>query len=239
MLKPVLVVISALSLMVSVSCKKEGSETTSKIDDQASPSSAKAQAASSSPASPPPKQMADSSELAAVLAIMKPYEGCREQLAADQTDLARCAADLKAATSKVGDLEVAKKMAAAANALAAAPTDDIEKQRLAFGEVSRLIEVMLTKTPAAAAQYNMYECPMAKGFKRWAQPIHSGPARSDTPSNSMANPYMGAKMLSCGSPVHDHHKGSMMKSGAMKNDRMMHGGETDRVMKHDGSHGNH
>ncbi len=230
MLKSVLVLISVLSL--TVSCKKEGSETASKASDQTPPSSTKAEVAPRTSTS-----ARSDTELAAVLAIMKPYEACREQLASDQTDLARCAAEFKFATDKASAREVDPKMAAAAKALVAAPADDIEKQRLAFGEVSRLIEVMLTNTPAAAAQYNMYECPMAKGFKRWAQPIGSGQAASGTKSNSMANPYMGTKMLSCGSPVHDHQQGAMMEKRAMKSDDMMHGDSSG--MKQDSAHGNH
>jgi hypothetical protein len=60
---------------------------------------------------------------------------------------------------------------------------------------------------------------MAKGYKRWAQP-----------EAKLANPYMGAKMLECGTEVHDHHQGMkegahMMKGAPMKGAGDMHGGQ--------------
>jgi threonine/homoserine/homoserine lactone efflux protein len=38
--------------------------------------------------------------------------------------------------------------------------------------------------------YHVFECPMAKGYKRWVQP-----------TDELENPYMGQEMLTCGSEV--------------------------------------
>lgn len=142
----------------------------------------------------------------AARAIMDKYEACRAKLAADDSALSDCAGEI-AAAARAGEAaltDTAKKaaadIAAAADALAKTAGDDIEKLRLGFGEVSKPVETLLTSTPEVAAKYKMYECPMAKGFKRWAQPDMGA-------DHAMANPYMGKKMLQCGSEVHDHHSG--------------------------------
>ncbi len=135
--------------------------------------------------------------------MMDSYEVCRALLAGDSTEgIADCANGIasaskashgaapEAAHEHIGSLEKAAK------ALAAAPADDIEATRLAFGVVSESVVALLMSAPEAAKDYHLFECPMAKGYKRWAQP-----------GVELQNPYMGAKMLTCGSEVHDHHKG--------------------------------
>ncbi len=136
--------------------------------------------------------------------MMDSYEVCRALLAGDSTEgIANCANEIvtaskashgaapEAAHTHIATLETA------ALALAAAPADDIAATRLAFGAVSESVVAMLMSAPDAAKDYHLFECPMAKGYKRWAQP-----------GAELQNPYMGAKMLSCGSEVHDHHKGT-------------------------------
>jgi hypothetical protein len=136
--------------------------------------------------------------------MMDSYEVCRALLAGDSTEgIANCANGIvtaskashgaapEAAHTHIATLETA------ALALAAAPADDIAATRLAFGAVSESVVAMLMSAPDAAKDYHLFECPMAKGYKRWAQP-----------GAELQNPYMGAKMLSCGSEVHDHHKGT-------------------------------
>ena len=137
--------------------------------------------------------------------MMDSYETCRTLLAADKTEgIGDCAKGIVDAskTSHADAPEAAHEhigaVVKAAEALAAAPTDDIEKLRLSFGDLSKSIVAMLGAAPEAAKEYHVFECPMAKGYKRWAQP-----------TAEMGNPYMGTKMLSCGSEVHDHHKAMM------------------------------
>ena len=161
-----------------------------------------------------------------VATIMKPYEDCRALLAADKREgIAECAkamsdaAKAAASSASEGAKEPLASIASAADALAAAAdADDLEKIRALYGEVSKPVVAMLTAIPEAAKDYHVFECPMAKGYKRWAQA-----------DKKIANPYMGTKMLECGSEVHDHHKGMMdeghsgMKEGHM--DGAKHGHE--------------
>lgn len=134
-----------------------------------------------------------------VVAIMTPYESCRAHLAADNGDLADCAAKLAAsARASSKSLAAAKEqvaaIASAAEALAKLPAEEVEAVRKQFGEVSRPIEQLLKTVPEAAGKFRVYECPMAQGFKRWAQLELDGKAE-------MGNPYMGTRMLQCGSDV--------------------------------------
>lgn len=158
---------------------------------------------------------ADDDAVAAVKSVMDPYERCRALLAGDTAEgIDSCAQDIaKAAEAGAGDVsEGAKKpmadLATAAQELAGAPKDDLAAVRLAFGDVSKAAVALLSAAPSAAVDYHVFECPMAKGYKRWAQT-----------SAEMANPYMGEKMLQCGSEVHDHHQG-MQDEHPVKGDHM-------------------
>ncbi len=144
--------------------------------------------------------------------MMKPYEECRALLAADKTEgIADCANGIAEAAKSAhaaapeATHEHITDLATAAEALAKAKSDDIAAVRLSFGEVSKSAVAMLVAAPKAAQSYHLFECPMAKGYKKWAQP-----------GATLENPYMGAKMLSCGSELHDHQAG--MKEGEMKDD---------------------
>lgn len=152
-------------------------------------------------AKPAPAKANPADAVKAVDAVMAPYEQCRALLAADKGDgVAACAeAMATAATANKGGVPAAAQphmdaIAAAAGELAKAPAGDLEALRLAFGKVSEPTVALLTAVPEAAKKYHVFECPMAKGYKRWAQP-----------TAELANPYMGTAMLTCGSEVHDHH----------------------------------
>lgn len=206
-----------LALGLASSCKKDDG-----AKKEPAPTARTKDPSAKTPATKPPvavaKPTASEADVAAALAVMTPYEACRTKLAADKGDLAECAAQIAEVAAKKTDgpaADAMKEIATAAAALAKAPADDIEGLRVAFGDVSKPVEAMLTAIPAAAAKYKVYECPMAKGFKRWAQPIEGETV-------AMANPYMGTKMLECGSEVYDHHTGAM-KSGDMKSGGMKHG----------------
>ena len=129
--------------------------------------------------------------------MMSSYEKCRSLLASDTTEgIDDCTAGMieaaKGAHTKAPEAahEPIGAVVKAAEALAAAPADDIEAVRLGFGELSKDLIAMLDSAPEVAATYHVFECPMAKGYQRWAQP-----------DAELANPYMGSSMLTCGSEV--------------------------------------
>lgn len=147
-----------------------------------------------------PEESKEDSSFAA--GMMNAYETCRSLLASDKSELADCAAGIVTASKSAhkdapeAAHEHISKMVSAAEAMAEIASDDIEAVRLGFGDVSEATVAMLTAAPEAAKSYHLFECTMAKGYQKWAQP-----------GKKLENPYMGTKMLSCGEEVHDHHKG--------------------------------
>ena len=115
-------------------------------------------------------------------ATLAAYERVRALLAADEIkgvgDAARA---LETEATK------AQYPAIATQAAKLAAVTEIEAARVAFGEVSREIITMLAKEPALAKGHHVFECPMTKGYRKWVQP-----------TDDLANPYMGKKMLACG-----------------------------------------
>jgi Cu(I)/Ag(I) efflux system membrane fusion protein len=126
------------------------------------------------------------------------YEALRAALADDRG--AGLAVELEALRPAVEAL-VADKAAGAADLrkgldgwMAAATKGggavDLKAARLAFGELSRGLVAVIAADPALQAGRFLFECPMAAGYQRWIQT-----------SATMMNPYMGKRMLECGSPV--------------------------------------
>ena len=129
--------------------------------------------------------------------VMVPYEQCHRLLAADTGDgVQLCAADVAAAAvaaQKNGSKATNAHLSAiemAARKLSRVPSSDLAALRLAYGELSRSVVSLVAATPTAKNNYHVFECPMAKGYKRWVQP-----------SGKLVNPYMGTAMLTCGSEV--------------------------------------
>ena len=117
------------------------------------------------------------------------YEACRALLTADKLEgVTDCAGKVAAAAKAAGQPEIAAK----AEAMAGTAADDMAALRLAFGEVSKPLVALLGSSPDVASNYHVFECPMAKGYQRWVQP-----------TATLENPYMGQKMLACGSEVSD------------------------------------
>ena len=121
------------------------------------------------------------------------YEGIRTALAADNLDpVAKQAeslanvAKIAAGKAKGGAKQSLDGMAKAALELKG--KEDIEEARLAFGELSKHVVGLIAKEPELQRDHHVFECPMAKGYKKWVQN-----------KEAMANPYMGKKMLQCGS----------------------------------------
>ncbi len=129
---------------------------------------------------------------------MKPiydsYDRIHASLAADAlTGVAASAATLSKAASRAS---AAASGAAATelDALASAATElasatALPAARSAFGEVSRHLVAAVAARPELGAGRLVFACPMAKGYRKWVQK-----------GDRIENPYMGTKMLGCGTP---------------------------------------
>jgi membrane fusion protein, copper/silver efflux system len=129
------------------------------------------------------------------LAVLQAYEGLRQALAADDLSTARTKAQQLAdtaatasggATKEQGD--ALRQVADAAAAEAALGTADALAIRKQFGEVSRLLVTVVSKDASLQQGRFVFECPMAPGYRKWIQ--------TDA---AISNPYMGKRMLECGS----------------------------------------
>jgi hypothetical protein len=184
-------------------CKKEATPPSGGDSASADPVTAKASAAPPEPeAAQPPAEPGTLSSLVA------PYEECRRLLANDKGAGLRACASKMAVAAEGSIQELTDKARAelpklreAATKLAATSEDKLDELRLAFGQVSEPMVALVGAMPAKVAHaYHVFECPMAKGYKRWLQP-HA----------DIENPYMGQGMLTCGSKIevsgsgaHDH-----------------------------------
>jgi len=121
------------------------------------------------------------------------YEAVREALADDRSDVTAQSEALAEAARQgaVGAPEPLRRplddVASAADRLARVPSGDLDAAREAFGELSRALIALLSKDPSLQEGRHVYECPMAEGYKKWVQV-----------SEGTSNPYMGSKMLQCG-----------------------------------------
>ena len=78
-------------------------------------------------------------------------------------------------------------LSSAADRLARVERGDLDAAREAFGELSRALIALLSEDPSLQEGRYVYECPMVDGYKKWVQV-----------SEGTSNPYMGRKMLECG-----------------------------------------
>lgn len=132
--------------------------------------------------------------LAATLAS---YEAIRADLADDkipavQANAAELAKSARAAAAQAQgaaktQLDALAKAAADLEAKSSQKADDV---RTAYGEVSRAIVKLVSSDPELQKDLNVYECPMAQGYKKWVQPGEMG--------GKLENPYMGQDMPECG-----------------------------------------
>ncbi len=121
------------------------------------------------------------------------YEAIRAALASDNLDPVAEQAEGLASVAKLAAVKAkgsAKQSleGMAKAALALKDKKDIEEARLAFGELSKHVVGLIAKERDLQRDHHVFECPMAKGYKKWVQN-----------NEAMANPYMGKKMLQCGS----------------------------------------
>lgn len=185
-----LIALVTFSLVAAASaCKKEEAEPT--------PATPEATPIAEAPAPKP----ADTEPAAAKTAEQEPaeaalaeYETVRAALAEDDIAAAVNAAPKlqEKAASAAGVAKDERRphfeaLAKAAEELATSAPDDAAAARNAFGEASRAVVALLAEAPELREGRHVFECPMAKGFKKWVQ--------SD---EQLANPYMGQKMLTCG-----------------------------------------
>jgi membrane fusion protein, copper/silver efflux system len=130
---------------------------------------------------------------AAAADVLVTYEALRAQLAADAMARVPALAErLERAAGGLGQSEPgalkAQATALEAGARQIRASKDIEKARLAFGEVSRQVVSILVIEPSLQRGRFVFECSMAPGYKKWVQA-----------TSNIENPYMGKAMLSCGS----------------------------------------
>lgn len=179
--------------LLAAGCAKESKDS----PGQADPSSSKA---------PTGDETADKTgePISTIDALFADYEKVRSLLADDTADgVADHANRIKkvaGALASIASDEAKPHLVAAESAagkLAAVADGDIAAQRMAFGELSQALVGLRDATPELAASSHVFECPMAKGYKRWIQP-----------NEKLENPYMGSKMIACGSEIHDHHQGN-------------------------------
>ena len=122
------------------------------------------------------------------------YEQIRAALARDDGGevpadaLLLANAAMQAATGSSDTRAELEELAAAAEKLGANPSSDMRSLRRAFGEVSRAAVTLIVADETLATDRYVFRCPMARGYKKWVQT-----------SAELENPYMGKRMLHCGS----------------------------------------
>jgi len=133
---------------------------------------------------------------AATAQILDTYEALRKALAEDAFEgvpgLAK-RLSTEASNAAVGDHPqrgLLAGLAQSAKAIAAGEDAEPDLLRKHFGEVSRHVVQLVSQAPALQEGRHVFECPMAQGYGRWVQK-----------EATMANPYMGKKMLQCGTTV--------------------------------------
>lgn len=176
----VLVVGAAVGLASTLACSKPA-------QSDSSPSLVPTAAAGQKPAD----QKSDN----AVIGVLDSYEVLRAALAADDLSGAQAAAkrlaEVASEASKRGSKEQVaglKAVAEAAQAEAALPISDATAVRKQFGEVSKPLIALVTSDVKLQQGRYVFECPMAPGYGKWIQT-----------TAPVANPYMGKRMLECGS----------------------------------------
>lgn len=121
------------------------------------------------------------------------YDVVRGALAEDRGDVNTSATELadaaRLASASAPDTvrRPLEELSNAAQRLAGLETRDVDTVREAFGDVSRALISVLSAEPSLQQGRHVYECPMAKGYKKWVQV-----------SEGVSNPYMGTDMPQCG-----------------------------------------
>lgn len=134
--------------------------------------------------------------LDALRSAFEATERVRVELAADRLEgvspPAREAAQaLRAARSAALSADATKQVAnAVTEAERVGSSKRLVDARRAFGELNRALLALAAADRRLLADWHVFRCPMAEGFKKWFQR-----------PRELANPYMGATMSTCGSAV--------------------------------------
>ena len=138
-----------------------------------------------------PKPVLPSGEVSPFAQLWADYEALRSLLAADELSAVESRAqklgESARSLSKEAEASEADKLKRISEAAAQFRSQQPEQLRAAFGKLSEPI-VELTKAKAPN-HFDLYHCSMAKVYGYWIQPK----------GQAIANPYMGQRMLSCGS----------------------------------------
>ena len=121
------------------------------------------------------------------------YEALRAALAGDRlgevaaiaTRLERSASAAKAGAPSSVASRLDEMGTAAARLKVGGSADD---QRRTFGDLSRAVVSLLSEQSTLARGRYVFQCPMAQGYQKWVQT-----------GERLENPYMGGRMLRCGS----------------------------------------
>ena len=147
------------------------------------------------PVAPTPPHAFSDAALSELREGLRGYEQIRAMLAADtasgaQNASSRIATALDAAASDDGlPAPLNEALIAGAHAARDLPgAADVEAARACFGEVSRAFVAASEADPRLQEGLHVFRCPMAEGFQKWIQT-----------SETLENPYMGTRMLQCGS----------------------------------------
>ena len=163
-----------------------------KVEAKPETQAAEAESAEDSRLTEPAKQVKGDEAARTALAS---YERLRASLAKDELSavskdaaaLERAAKDASAKAS--GEVKQQwGRVAEAAKQLSDLSKEDADAVRKAFGDVSEHMLAVLKADGALAEGLHVFECPMAKGYKKWVQP-----------GAEISNPYMGTRMPKCGS----------------------------------------
>ena len=174
--------VAALALGVVLSgCSKESSSSTSSKPEPATV----AKSASTQGDDP-------AASASAYAATTTSYDSLRDALAKDDLEKSKSAATglakaARAAAASSGSNKAHLEGIAEAADKVAGGTD-LAEQRQAFGDASKHLITLMVAVPALQKSRFVFMCPMAKGYKKWVQE-----------KEKMENPYMGQKMLECGS----------------------------------------
>jgi hypothetical protein len=124
-------------------------------------------------------------------ALLSGYEELRAGLAQDKSVVSVASKTRVAAETASGAVPRHKAsltaVARTAGELEKAPASDLEAQRAKFGDLSRELLGLAQAEPGLQQGRYVYECPMARGYRKWVQP-----------KPGIENPYMGKSMLECG-----------------------------------------
>jgi hypothetical protein len=141
----------------------------------------------------PPKSNLPAESAARIDDTVAAYDVVRGALAEDRGDVRipatklADAARLASESAPDGVRKALEELSSAAKRLARLDGTDLSAARESFGDVSRALISVLSSEPSLQQGRHVYECPMARGYTKWVQV-----------SEGVSNPYMGSKMLQCG-----------------------------------------